>query len=161
MVPIFSPPVRRTGVPSTRSLAIKLWDCEAGDWAAWAWLCDISACMVASTSRKRVQHDKAITRDRLPPFRASEQGRHHAHLKWSERNGAVVEPHRKRHGLLAFEHSALAERGHQPGGGVLPGDSAEPGDQLVEGVDRRADLAFRHQALDIEHLEDLLDPHHG
>jgi hypothetical protein len=38
MVPIFSPLERRTGVPSTRSLAIKLWD----------WRLDVSVCMVAS-----------------------------------------------------------------------------------------------------------------
>src|SRR6266702_3815699 len=58
MVPIFSPPVRRTGVPSTRSLAIKLWDweawdCEAEGWGACDWLCTVWVCIVASVSHVR------------------------------------------------------------------------------------------------------------
>ena len=38
MVPILPPSERRTGVPSTRSLAIRLWD----------WRVDVSVCMAAS-----------------------------------------------------------------------------------------------------------------
>jgi hypothetical protein len=44
MVPIFSPLERRTGVPSTRSLAIKLWD----------WRLDVSVCMVASIRHRTI-----------------------------------------------------------------------------------------------------------
>src|SRR5262245_13623465 len=56
MVPILPPSERRTGVPSTRSLAIKLWD----------WRVDVSVCMAASISRSTSA--SALGEPRPPAF---------------------------------------------------------------------------------------------
>jgi hypothetical protein len=105
-VPIFSPPERRTGVPSTRSLAIKLWD----------WRVDVSVCMVASIiiPRPLALWEKSLAlngkRFAVSTVPSSEQGRHRAHLKRPDEDGAVDEANRKRHRRFAFERGALAER---------------------------------------------------
>src|SRR5262249_30051475 len=151
MVPILPPSERRTGVPSTRSLAIKLWD----------WRVDVSVCMAASIShstsagawrepRPLAFKDKTLWRP--APFRCSEQRRHHAHLERPEENRPVGKPNRKRHRRLAFEHGPLAERRDQTGRRALARDPSEAGNQPIESVERCPDLSFRHDALDVEHL---------
>src|SRR5262252_5636445 len=98
---------------------------------------------------------------RPAPFRRSEQRRHHAHLKRPEENRAVGKPNRERHRRLAFEHGPLAERRDQAGRGALARDPPEPGHQPIESVERCPDLSFRHDALDVEHLEKLFDADDG
>src|SRR6266849_3128392 len=91
----------------------------------------------------------------------SEQGRYLADLKRPEKSRAVDESQRKRHRRLVFEHRALAERRDQARRRILARDPAEPWDHAIERAQRGPDLPFRHDALDIEHFEDLLDPDDG
>src|SRR5262249_35680920 len=95
------------------------------------------------------------------PFRWSEQRRHHAHLKRPEENRAGRKPDPARHRRLAFEHGPLAERRDQTGCSALSRDPSEPRDQPIESVERCPDLSFRHDALDVEHLENLFDADDG
>src|SRR5712671_3966474 len=126
MVPIFSPLERRTGVPSTRSLAIKLWD----------WRVDVSVCMVASITHRTAaggcdshlrQHS---TGKRFAAGRrsdCSEQRRHDADPKRPEEDCPVVKPNWKRDRRLAFEFGPLAERRDQAGRRVLARKASKPG----------------------------------
>src|SRR5262249_27370311 len=91
----------------------------------------------------------------------SEQRRHHAHLERSQEDRAVSEANGERHRRLAVEHRALAERRDQTRRRVLARDPSEPGNQAVERAQRRADLPLRHDAIDLEHLEKLLDADDG
>src|SRR5215467_5682067 len=160
MVPILPPSERRTGVPSTRSLAIKLWD----------WRVDVSVCMAASlahstsaSASEEARWPAFVKRTLSRPalFRRSEQRRHHAHLKRPKENRAVHKTHRKRHRRLALELGALAERRDETGSRALARDPSEPGHQSIERVERCTDLPFRHDAFDVEHLEDLFDADDG
>src|SRR4029077_4850341 len=84
-----------------------------------------------------------------------------AHLKRPKENHAVHKAHRKRHRRVALEFGALAERRHQAGTRVWARAPAEPGHQSIERVERCPDLPFRHDAFDVEHLEDLFDADDG
>src|SRR6478752_8612428 len=91
----------------------------------------------------------------------SEHGRDHTHLERSEENRTVDKADRKCHRRLAFQHGLLPERRDQTGSRVLARDPSKPGDQTIERAQRCAHLSFGHEALDIEHLEQLFDPDDG
>src|SRR5271166_4274625 len=90
--------------------------------------------------------------------RALKQGRHLADRKWPEQYPSVDEPNRQRCRRLAVEFAALAEHRNQSRRRAPACDAAEPRHQLVEGIERGAHLAFRHEPLQVKYFEKFFDP---
>src|SRR5947208_2275274 len=92
----------------------------------------IASFLPCPRARERQEGVAERTLPWLAAFRRSEQGRHLADRKRSEKNRAFHKAHGKRHGRLAFENCALAECRDEPGPGTLACEPAEPWDQPVE-----------------------------
>src|SRR5262249_28535942 len=170
MVPTLLPSERRTGVPSTRSLAISVWDWIC-DWLCAASVGVVSVCMVASIrhSVDVTRADDAIVitfcRQALFPrgnladqIGGSEQRQDLTDLKRSQEDRPIGKADRKRDCRLALEHRPLAECRHQARRRALAGEPARPGNRAVDRIVGGADFPLGKEAPDVEHLDPLPDP---
>src|SRR5262249_4617225 len=159
MVPILPPSERRTGVPSTPSLAIKLWD----------WRVDVSVCIAASISHSAsvsawanrgrwLSWTNALEACAVPTIRTAAALRPPETARGKPRR-RQTEPGTPAPACLRARPAGRAPR---PGWARRSGArSPEPRHQPIQSVEPCPDLSFRHDALDVEHLEKLFDADDG